>query len=422
MVRSPAAGEAWSAGAARACAAVAAVLCVLSVLCGPVHAANADKTYQDALREFKRLSTDAKAGKHREPWLGLDEKFVAVYRAAPNGPLAPKALYYRGWVFEELAFRSYLEKDARESLDHYQRMIDRFPRHVWADDAHVRRAVVFRDRLKDKGQAMGELRAVLNRYPDGDKVAEAVEMLRGLDPSFTPEPRQAASAPPSGTGSAKAADAGKAAAPTETAAAPQSVAPSQTAPVAQAVSGAVSPPAATSGSPATLGEISKTGGEDYSRITLGLDRETTFRYQLLEKTKGEDAAPRRLYIDLDNVRMGQAVRTDEKITDGILRQIRAAYNKPDVVRVVLDIDNLERYNVFTLDNPFRVVLDVYAKGKPGKAPPGATSAAGAPGAPVAAEATPAPAEARPGSADTPRDKYDGWLSNLFKRKSKAPPE
>ncbi|MEF3695555.1 N-acetylmuramoyl-L-alanine amidase, partial [Desulfolutivibrio sp.] len=353
---------------------------------GPVHAANADKTYQDALREFKRLSTDAKAGKLREPWLALDEKFVAVYRAAPNGPLAPKALYYRGWVFEELAFRSYLEKDARESLDHYQRMIDRFPRHVWADDAHVRRAVVWRDRLKDKDQAMGELRSVLKRYPDGDKVAEAVEMLRGLDPSFTPDPRLAAVAAPSGTGSAKAAaDAGKAAAPTETAAARQSVA---------------SPPPASAASPAMLGEISKTGGEDYSRITLGLDRETTFRYQLLEKTNGEDAAPRRLYIDLDNVRMGQAVRTDEKIADGILRQIRAAYNKPDVVRVVLDIDNLERYNVFTLDNPFRVVLDVYAKGRPGTAS----------------------AAADPGSPDTPRDKYDGWLSNLFKRKSKPSPE
>ncbi|KUG29196.1 n-acetylmuramoyl-l-alanine amidase [hydrocarbon metagenome] len=96
-----------------------------------------------------------------------------------------------------------------------------------------------------------------------------------------------------------------------------------------------------------------------------------------------------MYIDLDNVRLGQAVRPDEKIADGILRQIRAAYNKPDVVRVVLDIDNLERYNVFTLDNPFRVVLDVYAKGKSGKAP---TKAA------------------------TPEDKYDGWLANLFKRK------
>ncbi|MDQ7830258.1 MAG: N-acetylmuramoyl-L-alanine amidase [Desulfovibrionaceae bacterium] len=394
MVRSPAAGGSRPGLATRALAAVAAVCCVLAALGGPVQAADADKAYQEALRQFKRLSTDAAAGKNREPWLALDEKFVAVYRAAPDGPLAPKALYYRGWVFEELAYRSYLEKDARQSLDHYQRMIDRFPRHAWADDAHVRRAVVLRDRIKDKGQAMDELRVVLKRYPDGDKVAEAVEMLRGLDPSFTPEPRQAASAPPSGTGSAKAADAGKAAAPTETAAAPQA----QAVPGGQMVLAAASPPAATSGAPATLGEISKTGGDDYSRITLGLDRETTFRYQLLEKTKGEDTAPRRLYIDLDNVRMGQAVRADEKIADGILRQIRAAYNRPDVVRVVLDIDNLDRYNVFTLDNPFRVVLDVYATGKPGKAPASA-----------------------PAPGDKPQDKYDGWLSNLFKAKSASPP-
>jgi len=378
--RPKATGEVRPGAAARAVAAVAAVLCVLVMLCGPVHAADADKTYQDALREFKRLSTDARAGKNREPWLALDEKFVAVYRAAPDGPLAPKALYYRGWVFEELAFRSYLEKDARQSLDHYQRMIDRFPRHAWADDAYVRRAVVARDRLKDKGLAMGELRAVLKRYPGGDKVPEAVEMLRGLDPSFSPDPGLAAAAP-----AAPAVDAGKAAVPAEAAAQTPAAAPQ----AARAAPAAVSPPPATPASPATLGEITKTGGEDYSRITLGLDRETTFRYQLLEKSAGEDAAPRRLYIDLDNVRLGQAVRPDEKIADGILRQIRAAYNRPDVVRVVLDIDNLERYNVFTLDNPFRVVLDVYAKGKPGKAP---------------------------AKAATPEDKYDGWLANLFKRK------
>jgi N-acetylmuramoyl-L-alanine amidase len=362
--------------------------------------AGADKTYQDALREFKRLTTDAKSGKNREPWLALDEKFVAVYRADPNGPLAPKALYYRGWVFEELAFRSYLDKDARTSLDNYQRMIDRFPRHVWVDDAHVRRATVFRDRLKDKTQAVSELRMVLKHFGDGDKAAEAAEMLRGLDPSFVAEQKAAEQA--------KAAEQPR---PAPAAAA------EPTAPTAPAAGNGASPPAATAAAPATLSEISKTGGDDYSRITLALDRETVFRYQLLDVAKGEDAAPRRLYIDMDNVRLGQAIKPDEKISDGILRQIRAAYNKPGVVRVVLDIDNLDRHNVFTLDSPFRVVLDVYAKAKPGKGQPKAEPApADAASAQPAAEAAAAPAAAKQA------DKYDGWLSNLFKRKSKTAPE
>jgi N-acetylmuramoyl-L-alanine amidase len=326
-----------------------------------------------------------------------------VYRAAPAGPLAPKALYYRGWVYEELAFRSYLDKDAKAALENYQRMIDRFPRHVWVDDARVRRAVVLRDRLKDKAQAAGELRMVLKHSPDGDKAAEAAEMLRGLDPSFAPETKAVAAPTP---------EPGKA--PDEQA---KPVTPQAQA--APAAAPGASPPPATAAAPATLGEIARTGGDDYSRITLGLDRETTFRYQLLEEAKGEAAAPRRLYIDLDNVRMGQAVKPDEKIADGILRQIRAAYNKPGVVRVVLDIDNLERHNVFTLDNPFRVVLDVYAKAKPGKAPakaePAAKDAAQTPQAP----ADPGVAPAAPAKA---ADKYDGWLANLFKRKTKPAPE
>lgn len=354
---------------------LAAVVCLFVLgAAHPARAADADKTYQDALREFKRLTTDAKSGKNREPWLALDEKFVAVYRADPSGPLAAKALYYRGWVYEELAYRSYLDKDARTSLDNYQVMIDRFPRHVWVDDAHVRRAAVLRDRLKDKDKAAAELRQVLKFFPDGDKVAEATQMLRDLDPGFVPEPKNASPAP-----------------------ARQEAGGKTPAPAAPATGGAstASPPPATADRPATLSEIGRTGGDDYSRITLTLDRETTFRYQLLDEPRHEDAAPRRLYIDLDNVRMTSAVKPDEKIADGILRQIRAAYNKPGVVRVVLDIDNLERHNVFTLDNPFRVVLDVYAKPKPGPA-----------------QATSPPSGKTTGTPD----KYDGWLSNLFKRK------
>ncbi len=365
--------------------ALAVVVCLTAFSAGRAMAADPEKAYHEALREFKHLSTDAKAGKSREKWLALDKRFVAVYRDAPSGPLAPKALFYRGWVYEELAFRSFLEKDARDSLDLYQRMIDRYPRHEWADDASVRRATVFRDRLKDPSRAMAELRAVLKRYPDGDKTAEAVTMLRGLDPSFVPQAREAKA--------------------DEDAAKPATPAKGTDAPAGQTAKGPASP-----SSPAVLTDISRTGGDDYSRITLSLDRETSYRYQLLDQAPGESAAPRRLYIDLDNVKLGPGIRPDEKISDGILRQIRAAYNKPDVARVVLDIDNLDRHNVFTLDNPFRVVLDVYAKAKPGKSRP--------------QDDTKAESAAKGQAQDRtkPEDKYDGWLANLFKRKDKTAAE
>ncbi|QLA15076.1 N-acetylmuramoyl-L-alanine amidase [Desulfolutivibrio sulfoxidireducens] len=362
--------------------AVAAFLCLAGFSEGRAFAAAPDTTYREGLREFKHLSTDAKAGKSREKWLALDKTFVAVYRDAPNGPLAPKALFYRGWVHEELALRSFLKKDATACLDLYQRMIDRYPRHEWADDAYVRRAAVFRDRLKDPAQAMAELRAVIKRYPDGDKIAEAVEMLRALDPSFVPEPRTA--------------DPGKDMAKT----APT---PGASNAPGGGSSSSAAPNLASPSSPALLSDISKTGGDDYSRITLCLDKETSYRYQLLDQAPGESAAPRRLYIDLDNVKLGPNVRPDEKISDGILRQIRTAYNKPNVVRVVLDIDNLDRQNVFTLDSPFRVVLDVYAKAKAGK-----------PRSPAETREEAAPTSA--GSGAKPDDKYDGWLANLFKRK------
>jgi N-acetylmuramoyl-L-alanine amidase len=345
-------------------------------------AADPEKTYREALREFKHLTTDAKAGKSREKWQALDKQFVDVYRRPQAAPWRPRpcitgAGSTRNWP-------SVLSGKGRPGLPgSYQRMIDRYPRHEWADDAYVRRAVVLRDRLKDNARATAELRAVLKRYPDGDKTAEAVEMLRALDPSFVPETPKAEAARPAQPSGAPEASGGAGS-------------PASTANLA------------TPSSPAQLSEISKTGGDDYSRITLSLDRETTYRYQLLDQASGESAAPRRLYIDLDNVKLGSRVRPDEKISDGILRQIRAAYNKPTVARVVLDIDNLDHYKRVHPGQPFPVVLDVYAKPKPGKPSPG-----------DAAKADAAPKD-QPQADPKAKDKYDGWLANLFRRKEKTP--
>ena len=46
------------------------------------------------------------------------------------------------------------------------------------------------------------------------------------------------------------------------------------------------------------------------------------------------------------------------VEDGFLRQIRVAQFSPDVARVVLDVEKIEAYSIFSLPNPFRLVIDV----------------------------------------------------------------
>jgi N-acetylmuramoyl-L-alanine amidase len=46
------------------------------------------------------------------------------------------------------------------------------------------------------------------------------------------------------------------------------------------------------------------------------------------------------------------------VEDGFLRQIRVAQFSSDVSRVVLDVKKIEAYSIFSLPNPFRLVIDV----------------------------------------------------------------
>lgn len=51
-----------------------------------------------------------------------------------------------------------------------------------------------------------------------------------------------------------------------------------------------------------------------------------------------------------------------EVGDGLLRRVRVGYPTPGVVRVVLDLAVLGSYKVFSLENPFRIVVDVKGRG------------------------------------------------------------
>jgi N-acetylmuramoyl-L-alanine amidase len=74
---------------------------------------------------------------------------------------------------------------------------------------------------------------------------------------------------------------------------------------------------------------------------------------------GDEASQRRIYIDLHNSRLSPGTVKTIPIEDGLLRQVRNAQFDPKTVRVVLDTQTkISDYKVFTLADPFRVVIDV----------------------------------------------------------------
>jgi N-acetylmuramoyl-L-alanine amidase len=106
---------------------------------------------------------------------------------------------------------------------------------------------------------------------------------------------------------------------------------------------------------AVLNEMKHWSNPDYTRISLELDRDVTWEAHKL-RTDGP-GKPGRVYIDINRARLGMTVR-DITIGDGLLRGARVGQYRPDVVRVVLDTDNIKDYKIFPLSEPSRLIIDV----------------------------------------------------------------
>lgn len=107
--------------------------------------------------------------------------------------------------------------------------------------------------------------------------------------------------------------------------------------------------------PALLSEIKHWSNPDYTRISLQLDRDVT--WEAHELGKGSADKPGRIYIDLNRTRLGKGVK-GITIGDGLLKGVRLGQYRPDVVRVVLDTENIRDYKIFPLSEPARLVIDV----------------------------------------------------------------
>jgi N-acetylmuramoyl-L-alanine amidase len=104
-----------------------------------------------------------------------------------------------------------------------------------------------------------------------------------------------------------------------------------------------------------LNEMRHWSTPDSTRISLDLDRDVA--WEAHELGKSAPGKPGRVYVDLKRTRLGNNVR-NITIGDGLLKGARVGQYKADVVRVVLDTENIKEYKIFPLSNPARLVIDV----------------------------------------------------------------
>jgi len=97
---------------------------------------------------------------------------------------------------------------------------------------------------------------------------------------------------------------------------------------------------------------------NYTRVVIDSSHETDYNHRLLKKDPSLNK-PQRLYIDVKQSRLGEDIKRTIPINDDLLIDARAGQYSKDDVRVVVDIKSFKTYKVFSLKDPFRIVIDVW---------------------------------------------------------------
>lgn len=289
---------------------------VVTFLLPPPLGAKAAPSYRSAQKAYRSLMASPAKKKFRDNWLKVIGMFEAVAKKAPKGADAPRALFSMGMLYSDLYNHSLLRDDLERSLKAYGDMMKRYPRSPLADDAQFEIGEIYRTKLGDKAAAYEAYSGVVTRFPKGDKAGNSRYWTEALK-EFKPQP------PDNGKKDARAAK--------------------------------------TPEKKAVVRAINYWTNPDLTRVSIELSREAANSYQLL-KAEPEKGRHPRIFVDISQAVLPKGLTGPIPIKDGLLTQVRSSQFDDKTVRVVLDIDSIDDYQVFNFTNPYRVIVDV--KGEP----------------------------------------------------------
>ncbi len=394
---------------------LAAVFLVL-VSAGISSGKTAKDQYVEAEGRYKKLRNNAEMQKHRDHWIDCVKEFQAVYQMEPNGPWAAAALYMSGDLYRQMYLKFSHREDKKEALDAFERIIKRYPKSRYRDTAlngisavsalkasgKVRISsspdvddeartkfqtakncydqlkaspekqkyrsywfnclekfdAVYRHDTSGPWAAAGlyrtgvlyeELSGISYRDDDREKALEIYQMVISDYPqsqyrqkAVDMRDRLCKSHPGCETTESTASDTGSYPVP----------------PAGEDYRQKEQGPNRLSSEKAEIREIRCWSNPSYTRIVVDADRKVTYEPHLLKEDPSNNK-PRRLYLDLGDSVLGKGIKTAIPVDDNLLSGIRAGQFTNELVRVVIDIKSFESYKIFHLQEPFRIVIDVW---------------------------------------------------------------
>ena len=323
-------------------ALLAAILLLLApALPAPALADEAEALYTRAATEFHRLrrqdperipSTGQGKG-----WSAAGRRFLAVHEAYPNHRRGPDALFSAGLAYREAYAAGRSPEHLSEGVALFHRFVNTYPRHGLADDCLIHIGEIFAQDYGDPQVAYLEYRKVWELYPDGDQAPLARKRAKALEPRLRnilapsrAEPAEEARA----TAAPKAAEA--AAVPGRT-------------------------PSTTLG--VTLKRIQYLSAPEWTRVILTVSEPVEYRHARLPAAAGK---PERVYVDLPNAVLAADLKNAFAVWDSRLKRIRVGQSEGGRVRVVFDLDRVDKlsFKQFQLPRESKIVLDLHTAPAP----------------------------------------------------------
>lgn len=295
--------------------------------------------------------------------------FHKVYLITPDADNATSALIAEAELYTEMG-RLYDPSYYKSAIAMYSFLMKQYPGSRYRGEALISVAKIQNDDLKKQHDAEVTYKQYLKLFPHSDRSDEARAALKEISDSEsgaspTPDPDDVAA---TRTDHTDLADRANGADRTDRTSRPEQVdLVDKAAQMLPVDAPQVTPEAVEHGLP-TVKDFKTWNSPDSARIVVSLANTIDFKSARI-------ASPERIYFDLYKAQVNpKLARKPIDVEGGMLKTIRIAQNKPDTVRLVLDVDGAKDYSAFLVANPYRLVIDLRS-GPSATADPAAASTA-----------------------------------------------
>lgn len=289
------------------------------------HPLTAEQQYQTAKAFLQRFETEGPEKKDRNSWLKIVQTFRMLHVSERKNALGPPSLFMVGKT--EMRMYQLFSKieDLTAARDAFVTVADLYPASPLADDALFFAGESVRELPGNTAAANVLYQKVITLYPQGDFAGKAKERMTS-----------ATAVPSVAQNSTVATN------PTPVPATPVNIASSPGSPSAIP-------------SPAEVAPIKYWSTPEYSRIVVQTTAPVKYS---LRKDEKSGATGKRLTLDLAQGYLPAKIRNSIQMRDGLLQAIHPRQMNEQLARIDFDLQSLADYTIFTLPDPYRVIVDI----------------------------------------------------------------